>query len=212
MALTTDPKQLRGCELVDAQGMTIGHIEALYVDQETRGHWAFVDLELFGKRGTLVPLTDAMDHGAQVRVPFTKDQISEAPDVDADRELDQQEEARLYRYYELAYSVPQSTTGGADATAGADGEVGAAPGVSTTRTEGVASEQRSPSDSGARLRKLVESDPQTPGARVSEGDDRAPDEEQVGEEMPADQVPRSVTEAAALSRRRAAEGGDGMGP
>jgi uncharacterized protein (TIGR02271 family) len=58
-----------------------------------------------------VPLAGASPSGEAVQVPFSKQQIKDAPGVTADGELSQQEEAELYRHYGLDYSESRSGSG-----------------------------------------------------------------------------------------------------
>ncbi len=46
-----------------------------------------------------------------MRLPFSKDQVKDAPSADADGQLSMDEEARLYEHYGMAYSDAPSDTG-----------------------------------------------------------------------------------------------------
>ena len=103
----------RGRTIVDENGEKIGKFEDIYLDTQTeRPEWAAVKRGLFSRGRLLVPLSEAEEHDDDtLRVPFAKAHIENAPDVDADGELSQQEEARLYEHYGLEYSQEQSSTG-----------------------------------------------------------------------------------------------------
>jgi len=45
-----------------------------------------------------------------VQVPVTKDQVKDAPQVDADQELSEQEERQLFEHYGVPYTTEGSTT------------------------------------------------------------------------------------------------------
>jgi uncharacterized protein (TIGR02271 family) len=51
-----------------------------------------------------VPLEAAESKGDGVSVPYTKDQIKDAPNVDADGEISHVEERRIFEHYQLSYS------------------------------------------------------------------------------------------------------------
>ena len=51
-----------------------------------------------------MPLRNASPAEDTLRVPYDKDQVKDAPRIDADGELSQSEEAQLYRHYGLEYS------------------------------------------------------------------------------------------------------------
>src|SRR4051794_4802749 len=109
----------RGKNAVDADGSKIGTIEEVYLDADTdRPEWLAVKTGLFGSKISFVPIADATDTGGDVRVPYSKDQVKDAPHAEADGQLSQDEEAQLYRHYGLDYSESRSDTGLADGTAG----------------------------------------------------------------------------------------------
>jgi uncharacterized protein (TIGR02271 family) len=109
----------RGRNAVDADGTKIGTVEEVYLDADTdQPEWLAVMTGLFGSKISFVPIADATDTGGDVRVPYSKDQVKDAPHAEADGRLSQQEEAELYRHYGLDYSQSRSDTGLADGTAG----------------------------------------------------------------------------------------------
>src|SRR5919199_1590225 len=102
----------RGEDLLDSDGEKIGSIEEIYLDADTNEpEWALVNTGLFGTKSTFVPLREASDDGGSLRVPYEKAQVKDAPKMDADGQLSQQEEAELYRYYGLDYSEARSDSG-----------------------------------------------------------------------------------------------------
>jgi hypothetical protein len=103
----------RGRTIVDESGEKIGTFEEIYLDTQTeKPEWAGVKAGLFGRNLLLVPLTEAeVQDEETLRVPYAKTHIENAPDVDAAGELSQQEEARLYAHFGIAYSQEGSDTG-----------------------------------------------------------------------------------------------------
>jgi sporulation protein YlmC with PRC-barrel domain len=117
----------RGRTVVDQNGDKIGKLEELYLDEETsRPEWAAVHTGLFGRRKTLVPLSQAAPDGDDLRVPYDAEHVKEAPNVDADDQLSQDEEAKLYDHYGLAYSRSESGTGLPEGETGAPAPAGPA--------------------------------------------------------------------------------------
>jgi len=109
----------RGSNAVDADGNKIGTIEEVYLDAETnQPEWLAVKTGLFGSRMSFVPVAQASDAGGDVRVPYSKDPVKDAPHAEADGRLSQQEEAQLYRHYGLDYSESRSDSGLAEGTNG----------------------------------------------------------------------------------------------
>jgi sporulation protein YlmC with PRC-barrel domain len=92
----------RGRTVVDQNGEKIGKFEDIYLDEATsRPEWAAVNTGLFGLRTTLVPLSAAELAGDDVKVPFDREHVKAAPNVDPDDQLSQEEEELLYRHYGL---------------------------------------------------------------------------------------------------------------
>ncbi|MFL5839234.1 MAG: PRC-barrel domain-containing protein [Thermoleophilaceae bacterium] len=106
--MTTDMTQAyewRGRTVVDRDGDKIGKLDEIYLDQRTdQPEWALVKTGPFGTRSTFVPLAGAAPAGASVQVDWDKSQVKDAPTIDADGELSQEDEAQLYRHYGLSYS------------------------------------------------------------------------------------------------------------
>jgi uncharacterized protein (TIGR02271 family) len=103
--------QSRGSTVVGRDGQKIGSVEDIYLDRETEEpEWAMVRTGLFGSRGTFVPLSEATMQGSEIAVPYSKDQVKSAPNMDPDGELSHEQEAELYRYFGLDYSDDRSDT------------------------------------------------------------------------------------------------------
>ena len=94
----------RGQDMVDSSGDKIGKIEEIYLDAETDApEWAVVTTGLFGSKQSFVPIGDATSAGDGIRVPFEKATVKDAPKVDPDGRLSQEEERELYRHYGREY-------------------------------------------------------------------------------------------------------------
>jgi uncharacterized protein (TIGR02271 family) len=92
----------QGATMVDRDGDRIGNIDAIYVDDQTGGpEWALVNTGFFGARSTFVPIAQATARGDQVQVPYEKQLVKDAPNIDPDGHLSEQEEQELWRHYGL---------------------------------------------------------------------------------------------------------------
>jgi uncharacterized protein (TIGR02271 family) len=113
MTQVTEAYDWGGRELVDAHGTKVGMIEALFQDEDTQQpEWAAVKTGLFGTKLSFVPIGNAEPTGEAVRVPFSKDEIKDAPKIDdSNGQLSQQEEAELYAHYGLSYGESRSDSG-----------------------------------------------------------------------------------------------------
>src|SRR3954447_12441339 len=95
----------RGQTMVDNDGDKIGTIDEIYLDAETNEpEWAVVSTGLFGNKQSFVPLGDANASGDGIRVPFEKATVKDAPRIDPDGRLSQEEERELYRHYGRDYA------------------------------------------------------------------------------------------------------------
>jgi uncharacterized protein (TIGR02271 family) len=91
----------RGGTVVGEDGSKIGSVGQVFLDDQTgEPEWVTVKTGLFGGGESFVPLTSASVNGDEVRVPFTKDVVKDAPRVDdSEGHLSEAEEAELFRYY-----------------------------------------------------------------------------------------------------------------
>ena len=148
--------QWRGADVLDQDGDKVGKVEEIYLDQQTdQPEWALVKTGLFGSKSTFVPLTGANEDGDKLRVPFEKSQIKDAPKIDAEQELSQEEERELYSHYGMDYSQSQSETG-LPAGGAATGGTGETPGTAGTADSPAVERGDETTDrGGVRLKKYV---------------------------------------------------------
>jgi uncharacterized protein (TIGR02271 family) len=104
MPTTQDVREWIEQDLVDSNHDKIGKINEVYVDRQTgEPNFVAVKTGLLGSKISLVPIEESQAHDNCVAVPYSKDQVKDAPDIDADAELSQAEEKRLYEHYGLRY-------------------------------------------------------------------------------------------------------------
>lgn len=100
MPTTREIENWKGQNLVGPDQTKIGKIAEIYLDDQTgQPEWALVNTGLFGSRSSFVPIADATTDGDTVTVPFDKDTVKDAPNVEEDGHLSREEEAELFRYY-----------------------------------------------------------------------------------------------------------------
>jgi len=142
----THAYDFHGRTLVDREGEKIGTVDELYMDQEGgQPEWALVSTGMFGMKRSFVPIKDASASGEDVRVPVLKEQVKDAPKVEADGRLSEAEERKLFEHYGVPYTTEGSTTatgspragmaGAGTAGSGSAGERGAAGDDAMTRSE-----------------------------------------------------------------------------
>jgi len=110
--LDVEPRELMGATLYGPGKEKIGTIGQVYLDDMTRRpEWATVSTGLFGRRESFVPLDDAERTDDGVVVPFDKDTIKDAPNVEPDLgHISPEEEAKLDEYYQRRASRSSADT------------------------------------------------------------------------------------------------------
>jgi len=167
----SDAGTLIGSTAYDQGGSKLGKIGQLFLDDETgRPEFVTVNTGLFGTNESFVPVADATMDGDSLKVPYTKDQVKGAPNVDLDgSHLDESQEQRLHEYYGISEYADRSDTdqtfGTTTGTTGGDGGYDTS-GPSTddamTRSEERARVGTTTQEGGrARLRKYVTTETET---------------------------------------------------
>ncbi|WP_457972227.1 DUF2382 domain-containing protein [Arthrobacter sp. D1-17] len=88
--------------ILSADGDKIGSIGQIYADDDNgQPTWVTTPTGLFGTSESFIPLEGARLAGSDIVVPYTKDQVKDAPRVDTDGHLEPSEEDRLYEHYQL---------------------------------------------------------------------------------------------------------------
>jgi uncharacterized protein (TIGR02271 family) len=120
MISENDIQQVHGADIYSADGEKIGRAGQVYLDDETgRPEWVTVHTGLFGTNESFIPLTEAQLGDDRVTVPFTKDQVKDAPNIDPeDGHISQDEERGLYDHYGMSYSERRSDSGLPDSGVG----------------------------------------------------------------------------------------------
>lgn len=170
---TTTIDRVIGATAYDSTGDKLGKVGQVYVDTDSgRPLWASVNTGLFGMSESFVPLENASFEGDELRVAYDKDRVKDAPRVEADREISEEEQSQLWEYYGLSGSSSGTdfdttgttgTTGGFDSTRGAGHDTsGPDTDDAMTRSEEELSVGKRSVETGrARLRKHIVTENQT---------------------------------------------------
>lgn len=94
-------ENIDGATVYDQNNDKVGTVKEIYLDdQNGRPSFATVSTGLFGLKETFVPLEAAhLIADGDLKVPFTKSFIKDAPNIDPDGHLDPSEERRIFEYY-----------------------------------------------------------------------------------------------------------------
>jgi uncharacterized protein (TIGR02271 family) len=158
----TEAYDWQGRTILGSDGEKIGKVDEVYLDENTgKPEWATVKSGLFGSKSNFVPLAGATSSGEEVSVQVTKDQVKDAPGVEADGELSPAEEAKLFEHYGVPYTAAGTVTAegprGGRGGSGTDHDTGgpASDGAMTRSEEELQVGTRSVETGRVRLRKHV---------------------------------------------------------
>jgi uncharacterized protein (TIGR02271 family) len=111
MSDITEAYDWQGRTIVGSDGEKLGKVDQVYLDDRSgKPEWATVKSGLFGGKSNFVPLASATSTGEDVSVQVTKEQVKDAPGVEADGELSQDEERMLFEHYNVPYTDEGSVT------------------------------------------------------------------------------------------------------
>lgn len=107
-----------GRAVVDSAGSKVGKVSQVYVDDQTgQPEWLAIDTGMFKTRSSFVPLAGTAAQDDQLVIPYEKDKVKDAPQVeqDGDGYLTPEEERQLYSFYGREYvpAGPVETTSSA---------------------------------------------------------------------------------------------------
>lgn len=95
---------LIGANVTGVDGTKLRKVEDVYVDAATdRPEWVVVKTGMLASHVSLIPLAEASQHDGELRVPYDKALVKEAPHQEPGQELDPAEEAELFRYCGIPY-------------------------------------------------------------------------------------------------------------
>lgn len=121
---------LIGTDVLSTDGDKIGTVGQIYVDPDSgQPTWATVKTGFFGTSESFVPLDQANESNGSLLVPFSKEEVKDAPRINTDGELSDAEERDLYAHYKGAFDLQGSTDDTNPSTDAA---------LQNTRTEGKA--------------------------------------------------------------------------
>ncbi|MFI7495506.1 DUF2382 domain-containing protein [Kocuria sp. M4R2S49] len=142
---TYDVNALLSATAYGSDGDKIGKVEQVFLDDNTEEvTFVTVNTGLFGSKESFVPVDGAQQDGDRFVLPYTKDVVKDAPNVDADQHLSPAEEEEIYRYYKMNYAGADA--GDRDDRYAADTDRNAVPATGTAGTAGYAEVDRDTAD------------------------------------------------------------------
>lgn len=93
-----------GGTVIGPDGQKIGKFGQIFLDDRSgQPEWATVRTGLFGLSESFVPLSQATVAGDTLSVPYDKQTVKDAPNIDPEGQLTPEQEQELYHYYSLSY-------------------------------------------------------------------------------------------------------------
>jgi sporulation protein YlmC with PRC-barrel domain len=103
---TESATEWTGHDIYDLDGNKIGVVEDVRFGDVTGGlQWLVVDTGIFGGKKVFVPAGEVRRSGDRLSVIHTKDRVKDAPHVNDEETLTQEDEGKLCRYYGLQYGA-----------------------------------------------------------------------------------------------------------
>ncbi|MEV0663386.1 DUF2382 domain-containing protein [Actinomadura luteofluorescens] len=100
MQTQTQVRELMGMSVTDTHGTKVGTVKQVYLNDDSGApEWVTVHTGWFGMRESFVPLSGARKAQDALQVPYDKETIKGAPNVDADEHLSHAQIVDLYRHY-----------------------------------------------------------------------------------------------------------------
>jgi uncharacterized protein (TIGR02271 family) len=117
----SDPRELTGANVTGHNGEKLGKVDNVYMDNETgRPEWASVKTGMFGSHVSLVPLATAEYRDGDLQVPYSKQQVQDAPHHDPGKELSVDDERELFSHYGVEYGGDTATARSQETVTGGD--------------------------------------------------------------------------------------------
>lgn len=108
MALSNEFKaEWTGHDLFDLDGEKIGTIEDVrYGDASGDLKWLVVETGFLGLKKIFVPVAEVERSGGRLSVPYTREEVRGAPQVEGRVFPTEEEKAKICKYYGLDYAPP----------------------------------------------------------------------------------------------------------
>jgi uncharacterized protein (TIGR02271 family) len=166
MSQILEVSEWEGRTAVGRDGEKLGKIREIYLDDLTdKPEWATVSGGFLGTKSHFVPLAGVLEEGEDLHVLATKAQVEDAPSVDADEDLSEAEERRLFEHYGVPYTSTGSSTAQGSRDPGGSRDLGREGGEETSGSDSEGAMTRSEEEvrvgtaqrerGRARLRKYV---------------------------------------------------------
>lgn len=120
-----DPKELGGLHVIGRNDVTLGVVEGIFADiRSGYPQWAAIQSGLFGTDVSIIPLTAAEHDDRSLRIPYSVQEVRDAPHRAVGTAMSRKEEANLFRHYGVGYGSAGASAGKAASPGGRTRGVG----------------------------------------------------------------------------------------
>lgn len=110
--LASDLERTIGEKAYTPDGDKIGEVRNVYLDDNTEEpEFVAVETGLFGTKKNFVPVRDAQITDKGLVLPYDKDMVKNAPNVEADEHMSVEQERELFDYYGLTLTERPEAVG-----------------------------------------------------------------------------------------------------
>ncbi|HEY1698549.1 MAG TPA: hypothetical protein VGG75_02370 [Trebonia sp.] len=107
-----DPRELGGLHVIGRNDVALGVVEGIYADlRNGYPQWAAVQSGLYGTEVSIIPLTVAEHDDRSLRIPYSVQELRDAPHRAASTAMSRKEEANLFQYYGVAHASDRAAAG-----------------------------------------------------------------------------------------------------
>ena len=164
MQTQTQVRELMGMSVTDTHGTKVGTVKQVYLNDDSGSpEWVTVHTGWFGMRESFVPLSGARKGQDTLQVPYDKETIKGAPNVDADEHLSHAQIVDLYRHYGVRPPAGRRT----------GGETGTSETTESARTAGTTETSETTRPAGTAPPKGAAETAGTAGTGAAETEGRA---------------------------------------
>ena len=114
-----DPRKLGGLRVIGSNGVTLGVVDGIYTDiRSGYPQWAAIQSGLFGTDVSIIPLTATEHDDRSLRIPYSVQELWDAPHRAPGTAMSHKEEANLFWHYGVGYGFAGPSAGKAASPGG----------------------------------------------------------------------------------------------
>ena len=107
-----DPGELGGLHVIGSNDVTLGVVDGIYTDiRSGYPQWAAIQSGLFGTDVSIIPLTATEHDDRSLRIPYSVQELRDAPHRAPGTAMSHKEEANLFRHFGIGYGFAGPSAG-----------------------------------------------------------------------------------------------------